>query len=271
MVESVGGVHMQQTRKLRHAIVGLGARSGMYARAILTTYAERHMLVGLCDSNRTRMAWCNSNYRKWGAAADVPAYSADDFDRMLDTEQPDTVIVTSVDSTHHRYIVRALERGCDVIGEKPMTIDAESCRAILDTVRSTGRKLRVTFNYRYSPARAAVKELLMKGTIGTVKAVDFEWLLDTRHGADYFRRWHRDKRNSGGLMVHKASHHFDLVNWWLDSSPQLVFGLGTLAFYGRENAESRGITKFYERGTGDPNATGDPFALDLSRSRTLRG
>ncbi|HTO57836.1 MAG TPA: Gfo/Idh/MocA family oxidoreductase [Pseudomonadales bacterium] len=262
---------MQTDPKHRHAIVGTGARSGMYARAIVATYADRHALVGLCDTNRTRMAWCNANYRKWGAPADVPMYHADDFDRMIEQVRPDTVIVTSVDRTHPLYIVRALELGCDVITEKPMTTDAESCRRILDAVERTGRTLRVTFNYRYSPIRSTVKALLAKGTIGDVKAVNFEWLLDTRHGADYFRRWHRDKRNSGGLMVHKASHHFDLVNWWLDSSPQRVFGLGSLAFYGRDNARGRGVTAFYERGTGDPNAAGDPFALDLSTHRVMRG
>jgi predicted dehydrogenase len=262
---------MVSHRKHRYAIVGTGSRSGMYARAIVVTHADRHELVALCDTNRTRMTWCNANYRKWGAVADVSAYHADDFDRMVAESKPDTVIVTSVDRTHHHYIVRAMELGCDVITEKPMTTDADSCRRILDAVERTGRKLRIAFNYRYSPIRSAVKELLMRGTIGDVKAVHFEWLLDTRHGADYFRRWHRDKHNSGGLLVHKASHHFDLVNWWLDSSPQRVFGFGSLAFYGRDNARARGVTKFYERGTGDPNAAGDPFALDLADHRVLRG
>lgn len=99
----------------------------------------------------------------------------------------------------------------------------------------------------------------------------FEWLLDTNHGADYFRRWHRDKRNSGGLMVHKSTHHFDLVNWWLDSSPETVFAFGNLGFYGRENAARRGVTDFYERGTEDsPAAANDPFALDLRKSENLR-
>ena len=109
----------------------------------------------------------------------------------------------------------------------------------------------------------------MQGAIGTIKSVHFEWLLDTKHGADYFRRWHRDKRNSGGLMVHKATHHFDLVNWWIDSRPQRVFGLGNLVFYGRENAEERGIVRFYDRGTTHPNAKDDPFALNLSTDKGL--
>jgi predicted dehydrogenase len=109
----------------------------------------------------------------------------------------------------------------------------------------------------------------MQGVIGDVKSVHFEWLLNTKHGADYFRRWHRDKRNSGGLMVHKATHHFDLVNWWIDSRPERVFGIGNLVFYGRENAEERGIIRFYDRGTKHPNASGDPFALDLSADERL--
>jgi hypothetical protein len=93
--------------------------------------------------------------------------------------------------------------------------------------------------------------------------VHFEWLLDTNHGADYFRRWHRDKFNSGGLMVHKATHHFDLVNWWLGSQPATVFGMGRLAFYGKENAENRGVTEFYDRCQGSEIAARDPFGMKL--------
>ncbi len=111
----------------------------------------------------------------------------------------------------------------------------------------------------------------MQGAIGDVLSVHFEWLLDTRHGADYFRRWHRDKINSGGLMVHKSTHHFDLVNWWIDSSPETVFGLGRLGFYGKANAESRGDYHPYWRATGDPASAKDPFALDLQKEKSLEG
>ena len=60
----------------------------------------------------------------------------------------------------------------------------------------------------------------MSGGIGEITGVDFRWYLDRVHGADYFRRWHRRKDKSGGLLVHKATHHFDLVNWWLASTPR---------------------------------------------------
>ena len=200
----------------------------------------------------------------------VPTFTPDRFEEMIRTVKPDAIVVTSIDRTHHHYIVRAMELGCDVISEKPMTVDEVKCQAILDAIRRTGRTLRVTFNYRYAPHNTKVRELLRDGVIGDVHAVHFEWMLDTSHGADYFRRWHRDKRNSGGLMVHKATHHFDLVNFWIASRPKTVFAYGDLMFYGRENAEKRGITKFYSRAHGAPNAAGDPFAYDLAGSPVMK-
>ncbi|MGE9290399.1 MAG: Gfo/Idh/MocA family protein, partial [Puniceicoccales bacterium] len=255
----------------RYAIVGLGGRSSLFSEALLKDYKESSELVALCDTNSVRMAFHNRSFAKKYEAGPFPTYQAADFDRMIAEQKPDVVIVTTMDRTHHRYIIRAMELGCDAISEKPMTTDEEKCQEILDAVERTGRNLKVTFNYRYAPSRTKVKELLDQGTIGEVTSVHFEWLLDTQHGADYFRRWHRDKRNSGGLMVHKSTHHFDLVNWWLGSSPETVFGMGKLAFYGKENAEARGVEKFYYRGTNEPNAEGDPFALDLTKDESLKG
>ena len=248
----------------RYAIVGTGGRSGMFSKALLGDFKDHGELVALCDLNQTRMDYHNRRFGEKYQAGPFPTYTPDRFQEMIREQKVDAVIVTTMDRAHHRYIVAAMEAGCDAISEKPMTIDAERCQQILDTIARTGRSLKVTFNYRYAPRNSKVKELLMGGAIGQVLSVHFEWLLDTKHGADYFRRWHRDKRNSGGLMVHKATHHFDLVNWWLASRPRTVFGMGDLRFYGRENAEERGLLRFYDRGTTHPNAKSDPFALDLN-------
>ncbi len=64
-------------------------------------------------------------------------------------------------------------------------------------------------------------------------SVDFSWYLDVYHGADYFRRWHRLRNRSGSLWVHKASHHFDLMNWWLAADPVEVSANGSLRVYGK--------------------------------------
>ena len=259
------------THTRRYAIVGTGGRAGMYVEALLTTYRATAELVGFCDLSQTRMDWYNRQLADLLDLAPLPTYRADQFAQMIAETRPDTVIVTTMDSTHHAYIVQAMEMGCDVITEKPMTTDLPRLQAIFDAIDRTGRSLRVTFNYRYAPAYTRLRELIMQGAVGRPLLVDFSWLLDTSHGADYFRRWHREKANSGGLLVHKATHHFDLVNWWIDAYPQTVFALGSLSFYGRANAAARGEQYDYERYTGVPAAQHDPFALFLTSQEALRG
>src|SRR5690606_34491325 len=153
----------------------------------------------------------------------------------------DRVIITSPDSTHAQLIAEALCAGADVVVEKPLTTTEDGVRQIAATAADTGREVLLTFNYRYAPRNSALKDLVANGDIGAVTSVHFEWLLDTSHGADYFRRWHRYKDRSGGLLIHKASHHFDLVNWWLADSPVRVYASGGLRFYGAENARRRGL------------------------------
>jgi predicted dehydrogenase len=261
---------MSDTRK-RYALVGAGGRAKMFIDAIVNDYQDNAVMVGLCDLSQTRMDWHNEQIAEQFDAAPLATYHADDFDRMVAETKPDTVIVTSMDSTHHLYINRAMELGCDAISEKPMTIDADKARSIFETIERTGRSLRVSFNYRYAPIATKVRELIMQGVVGRPLHVNFQWVLDTFHGADYFRRWHREKDKSGGLMVHKATHHFDLINWWIASYPKQVFAMGDLLFYGQENAAKRGESYPYSRYTGQEAAATDPFALRLDQHPALRG
>ena len=249
------------TRK-RYAVVGVGGRSAMYRNAILRDYKEHAELVGVCDKNAGRVALAIKNAAAYNVT--VPGYAHTDFDKMIRETKPDHVIVTTVDGFHHEYIIRAMELGCDVITEKPMTTTVEKCQQILDAKKRTGKNIRVTFNYRYSPPRTQVKDLLMAGEIGDIMSVDFHWLLNTSHGTDYFRRWHSNKINSGGLMVHKASHHFDLVNWWLGANPTTVFATGKREFYTPNMAKRLGLASHHERCLTCTEKTKCTFFMDLT-------
>jgi predicted dehydrogenase len=241
----------------------------MYTRALAETHADHGTLVALCDPNRTRMAVHNAILTEAGRPP-AATYLPDAFTEMLRAERVDVVIVCTVDAAHADYIAAALDAGLDAITEKPMTADLEGCRRILAAQRRSGGRVTVGFNYRYNPVHRKVHELLHGGAIGEIGSVHFEWLLDLRHGADYFRRWHRDKAHSGGLLVHKASHHFDLVNWWIGARPVEVFAWGGLFFYGEENGRRRGLSRGYDRSHGSDEAEDDPFALHLADSPDLR-
>ena len=250
----------------RYAIIGTGHRAEMYIDAIATEHADRAELVAWIEPNPARRSYFESRLARLGVAAPV-AYAPDDLEVMIERERISRVIVTTPDFTHAELVSRALRAGADVVVEKPLTIDEAGVRVIRAAIADSGRDVITTFNYRYSPRNSALKRVILDGTIGEVTSVHFEWILDTMHGADYFRRWHRDKAKSGGLLVHKASHHFDLVNWWIADAPQRVFASGGLRFYGAESAVRRGVGPRPERGS--EAAARDPFSLDLREDPRL--
>src|SRR4051795_8458934 len=214
--------------KRRYAIVGTGDRgSGMWGRDLVQRYPDLLEFVGLCDINPKRAIVARDYIGAPGCATFT------NVDEMIDQAKPDLLMVTTVDGFHHEYIIKGLDRGLDVMTEKPLTTDETKCQAILDAEKRNNKKIVVTFNYRYAPAHQQMKEILLSGEIGKIISVDFSWYLDVIHGADYFRRWHRLRKNSGSLFVHKATHHFDLMNWWLGADPVEVSAAASLRTYGK--------------------------------------
>ena len=250
-------------RRRRYAIAGTGHRCGLYVAALTGDQADVGQIVAWLDPNPGRIEYYDAEVGRasgYGRAGGLPRYTPAGLEAMIAEQSVDVVIVTSPDNTHAELVDRCLRAGADVVVEKPLTTEVGGCRRIVAAVEETGRDVVMTFNYRYAPRNSSLRALIASGTIGTVTSVHFEWALDTVHGADYFRRWHRDKAISGGLLVHKSSHHFDLVNWWLGDVPVRVYASAALSFYGDANAADRGLGARPERGTG---AVGDPFSLDL--------
>jgi len=223
--------------KKRYALAGASGRVyGAYAKPIYEKYSRVAELAGIFDVNRGRSEIVSKN------CGGAPVF--DDFDNMIKTAKPDAVIVTTVDAYHSDYIIRSMELGCDVIVEKPLTTDAQKCKAIVGAVNKYGKKLTVIFNMRYVPFAGKIRELISGGAIGDVYSVHFEYLLDRvmpfdAHGASYFRRWNGRMDKSGGLLLHKASHHFDFINWVIGAAPKKVAAFGKLNLYGK-NGRFRG-------------------------------
>jgi predicted dehydrogenase len=215
--------------KRRLAMVGTGHRgTGMWGKKVLEKFGDIVEFVGLCDINSGRL---EAGKKLIGTSC----LTFSNYEDMISKTKPETVIVTTVDGTHHTFIAKALEMGCDVITEKPMTTDEAKLKVILDAQKKSKNKIFMAHNYRYTPTRAKIKELLMQERIGRLTSIDFHWYLDVYHGADYFRRWHRLRECSGTLLNHKSSHHFDLLNWWIDSDPEVVHAFGALEFYGKNH------------------------------------
>ncbi|MBD3386109.1 gfo/Idh/MocA family oxidoreductase [candidate division KSB1 bacterium] len=220
----------RSSKRLRVALVGTGVRGcSLWGRNLVENYSDYVQMVGLCDHNPGRV-----NYAKQYIGCDCPVFT--DLEELVRKQKPETLIVTTEDSAHHKIIVRGLELGCNIITEKPLTIDEKKAQAIIDAERKSGKNVIVTFNYRYPPYRAKIKELLMQGLVGEITSAEFQYYLSDGHLAEYMRRWHGEACRGGTLWVHKGTHHFDMANWFIDSEPKEVFAYATLERFGSNGA-----------------------------------
>ena len=214
---------------MKLAFIGAGNRlTFQYAVNLNKHFSQEVNIVGVYDSNIVRAKQLSERLN-----AHVVVFAS--AETMLEMTQPDTVLIGTTDSTHDEYIELAMKYGCDVICEKPITTTPEKAKRIKVAQEKYQKKLTVTFNYRFNPIASLLKQVIQSSKIGQINSIHFEWMLDQHHGADYFRRWHRVKANSGGLQVHKSTHHFDFINWLLESKPESVVAYGELKFYGSQN------------------------------------
>jgi predicted dehydrogenase len=215
---------------MRVAFVGIGHRAGCWIGPAVSEYAEHVNVVGLCDPVLQR---CHDAIDHW--QIDAPCYT--DMGQMLAETQPDLTVITSPESVHRQQIVQALHAGSRVATEKPLCVTGEDAQTILEAQQTHGQPVLMGFNYRHIPLCQKIKSIIQSGVIGKPLSVQLNWMLDYHgHGGSYFHRWHGQMAQSGGLLITKATHHFDLVNWWLDDRPVEVYAQCRLNRFGSSNS-----------------------------------
>lgn len=206
--------------------VGCGVRGiYSYSKPLVTEYSDYGTLKGVYDINYKRAQYVSEVTGK-----EIPVF--DDFTKMLEEVKPDAVIVTSIDCTHDEYVIKALDFGCDVICEKPLTTTFEKSLKIKEAEDRSGKKVTVTFNLRFHPFYKELKKVVATGVLGDILSVHYEWMLGQSHGSEYFHRWHSEREKSGSLLIHKSTHHFDIANWLLEQDPVSVNAFGTRRVFG---------------------------------------
>lgn len=134
-----------ELKKLKVVLVGTGIRGiTFWGKRLIDQYSDKLEFVGLSDTNPGRLKYAKSYMG-------VSCNTYTDFDKMLQEQKPDFVIVCPKDSNHYEYIIKGLDFGCDVLTEKPLTTDEIKCQKIIDAEKRSNKKLIVGFNYRWGP------------------------------------------------------------------------------------------------------------------------
>ena len=205
-------------RKVRMGFIGVGAMG----------YSHLQLFHQECRGQSEAVALCASNPERIQRALEVaPDMALHKKESDLIQSDLDAVVISSPNFTHVPLTLEAMKAGKHVFLEKPVGITAAECRKLLRASQKNDRVLMIGHELRYSAYFAKIKNLIDRGAVGTPHMT---WCKEFRGPFQpKSRDWIQDRRKSGGCLVDKNCHHFDLMNWWLDARPKRVSAFGSNA------------------------------------------
>ena len=224
--------------KLGIGVIGAGGRGWLSQYAHSPKDGVR--IVAACDTTPSVL----KQYReKYGD----DMFCTADYRELLRRDDVGAVFVTSPDFLHEEHAVAALKAGKDVYLEKPMTITLKGCDRVLRVAMGCKRKLYLGHNMRHMKDIQKMRELILDGAIGEVKAAWCRHFI--AYGGDaYFKDWHAERAKSTGMLLQKAAHDIDILHWLCGGYTREVVAQGGLTLYdkikSRHSPKERGDATF---------------------------
>jgi predicted dehydrogenase len=159
---------------------------------------------------------------------DLPYYK--DPDEMLEKEDIDTVIIATWCSAHAEMVKKCVRHGVNIIVEKPMATNEQDLDSIWEDLKNYPKAAMVNFTMRGAPVSVAARNHVRRGDIGDIVSV--QYVNNVHYGDSYFRRWHRKSEISGSLLLQKAVHDLDMINYIIGRKPVSIAAFGSRLVYG---------------------------------------
>ncbi|KAG0592247.1 hypothetical protein KC19_1G236500 [Ceratodon purpureus] len=216
-----------ERRALRYGIIGVGmmGREHLYNLAAL----PGAMVVAVADPHPgSREAALAATAGLQSVVPSPPLKVFSDHESLLDSGMCDVVVIATPNMTHAQILLDVLAhpKTHHVLVEKPLCTTIEDCYKVLEAAKARPDILvQVGLEYRYIPAVAELLAQVKQNAVGNVRMVAirehrFPFLVKVNN-------WNRFNKNTGGTLVEKCCHFFDLMTLIAKSTPVRVMASGS--------------------------------------------
>lgn len=233
---------------IKFGIIGLGNRGYKYALHTIAVQPECEITV-VCDAS-------GNHFEHFPQAKQTTDYR----DVLADSEV-DAVFIATPDATHAEIVIAAIQAQKHILCEKPLEVTEEKLAAIKAAATDYEKVLEVGYVLRYARSFQKFQQYLADGVIGDLHQIN---VLDhiPYGGYAYFHDWHRTRAKAQSLLLQKATHSLDIVNWIANSSPQQIAAFGRLSTMGRPGA----LKKFGHEVPADLHCRACPYSATCEES-----
>jgi len=208
-------------KEIKVGVIGAGGRSASYIRSVPVEFAHRVRLMAVADPHEESRRRFSEHF-----ANGTPPRHYEDGALMLGREELDALVIGSPNYTHADLALAAFRLKIPILLEKPVATSLEDCRRLWQGYLAAGQPtVLVGFVLRYTPFYSKVKELLDDNRVGQILSLDADENIVPAVSSVFYRGWRRYDKYSGGFMVEKCSHDFDILNWLSGAKVRRVFSI----------------------------------------------
>ena len=218
-------------KKIKVILIGAGNRGEVYTN-LMKKLPEKYEVVAVADPEVTR----REHFKQLHGMAEENCCKH--YDELLSREKfADLVIISTQDKLHYDPAMKAIEKGYDILLEKPIAPTAKECLDIKNAAEAKGVRVIVCTVLRYTPLYGTVKQLINDGRIGDVVSVTHEECVGNLHQAHSFVRgnWGNEGR-SACMLLAKSCHDLDLLPWLIGKKCKKIQSFGSLSYFNKKNA-----------------------------------
>lgn len=219
-------------KKIKIAIMGCGARGNSAYGVIASTLPDMYEVVAIAEPIMERREIMQKRHNipeemcfsHWKDFAELPKCA-------------DAVIIAMQDYMHYQPAMTFINKGYDILLEKPIAPTPFQCEDIARAAEKNGTKILVCHVLRYTSFYKALKKLLLDGIIGEVRNITHTEAVGNEHQSHSFVRgnW-RNSKETSPMILAKSCHDTDLIQWLMGSRCKKVQSFGELSYFNREHA-----------------------------------
>jgi len=221
-----------EMNKIKIAAIGCGNRSSVYLSIMMEHFSEKFEITALADPVEERRNLIGS-FQQGGEIRYFE--SADDF--LKEEKLADALIIATQDDFHFEPSMKALEKGYDLILEKPISNNLEEVIILAEKAEELNRKVLICHVLRYSPFYNKLKEVLDSGIAGSIISIDaLEGVNPWHHAHSFVRGNWADTKKSSPMILAKSCHDMDLFSWLTGEKCTEISSFGELSYFREKNA-----------------------------------
>ncbi|MBQ3639874.1 MAG: Gfo/Idh/MocA family oxidoreductase [Clostridia bacterium] len=203
---------------VRFGIVGVGNMGSSHAKKFLKGDVENGVLTAICDLKPAK----TDAIKALEGGDKVTQFT--DYKEMYASGLCDAVIVAVPHYAHPQLVIDALHAGLNVVCEKPAGVYTKQVKEMNEVAKKSGKLFTMMFNQRTNCVYRKMREMIMDGTLGEIKRVN--WIITTWYrsqsyydSGDWRATW---RGEGGGVLFNQCPHQLDLLQWITGMMPEKV-------------------------------------------------